>query len=1195
MSLRARRGVVTSGVLLAALVWVTPAFAGAWWRLSSRAAPTNLAPGSQGLIDVDAQDLGDTGVNASSSHVRIGDTLPAGLAVAGGAAAIKAHRSDRGNNGSISPEEEETKFWKCELAANREVECETLLTIPAYETLELEIPVEATDPAGTVASPANEVSVQGGEADDGGLVPRVTLTRPIRISDEPVAFGLEENGYTITAENGEGEPDIQAGSHPYQLTSTVYLNQTLEEVQLPGEKPVLAPAAPALSKDLSFNLPPGLLGNVNATEQCPEVNFDALEINGRNSCPAGSTIGVATVTANEPHNAGYFTLAVPVFNLQPAHGEPARFGFEAEKIPVFLDTSVRTGGDYGVTVSVSNTTEAAQVLGAQVTLWGDPDNESHDQSRGWACLLGGVYVNREQPCQPPEPRSSVPFLTLPSACVGTVATFMQGESWTGEQLQGEYTFQNAVGGALEAFEECSALPFKPSLRVQPEQQAEEGLPQEQTTAASTPTGLDADVEVAQQGTLTEGQPADADVKTATVTLPPGMLLNPGAANGLEACSETQIGYLGFGAASDPLSPGAPEPLRFSSAKAACPPASKVGTVSIRTPLLGEELHGSVYLASPAPNGEAAQNPFNSLLALYILAESETLGLRVKLAGQATLDQQTGQITTVFENTPQVPFEALQLRLFGGPHGSLTTPSLCGTYSATTSFTAWSGASGAPPSEPPFQITSGPGGGACPATQLPFAPAFHAGSTSDQAGALTDFDLQLDDPDGDQPLSGLSMHLPAGVAALLAHVTPCPEPQAAESQCGPESLIGQSVASAGLGPDPIQLPGDVYLTGPYQGAPFGLSVVTPAVAGPFNLGDVTVRSRIDVNPHTAQVTIISDPFPTFVKGVPVDLKRIQVEVNRPNFEYNPTSCNPMSIEGALTGSDGASTNVSSPFQVAGCQALPFKPGVTATTDGKTSKADGASLGLKFKSTGGEAHVAKTILTIPATLPARLTTIQKACVASVFEANPAGCPEGSDIGTATVHTPVLKSPLTGPIYLVSHGNAAWPDAELVLQGEGITVILDGQTAIKKGVTTSSFLSVPDAPFESVEATLPEGPHSALTTNLPLEDHYSLCGQHLTIPAALTGQNAAAIDDTVKVTVQGCTAVNASKAKNLTKAQKLKRALAVCRNTHRHSHTQRARCERKARNRYAVRGKAHKAASFHAHPGGWPRVGSGRLVSG
>ena len=276
---------------------------------------------------------------------------------------------------------------------------------------------------------------------------------------------------------------------------------------------------------------------------------------------------------------------------------------------------------------------------------------------------------------------------------------------------------------------------------------------------------------------------------------------------------------------------------------------------------------------------------------------------------------------------------------------------------------------------------------------------------------------------------------------------------------------------------------------------------------------------------------------------------------------------MKIEGTLAGAQGATAGVSSPFQMQHCADLPFKPTVTASTEGKTSKLDGASLSLKFTSHPGEAHVAKTILTIPATLPARLTTIQKACISATFEANPAGCPEGSDIGTAVVHTPVLKGPLTGPIYLVSHGNAAWPDAELVLQGEGITIILDGQTAIKKGVTTSSFLSVPDAPFETVEATLPEGPHSALTTNVPLKDHYSLCGQHLTIPTSLAGQNGSAVNDEVKVAVQGCAAVRGSKTKKLTRRQQLTLALKACRNRYRHSRPRRAVCEKQAREAYAA----------------------------
>ena len=602
----------------------------------------------------------------------------------------------------------------------------------------------------------------------------------------------------------------------------------------------------------------------------------------------------------------------------------------------------------------------------------------------------------------------------------------------------------------------------------------------------------------------------------------------------------------------------------------------VGTLSIKTPLLEHELHGSVYLA------EQDANPFDSLLALYIVAEDPYSGIRVKLAGQVHLDGQTGQITTTFENSPQVPFEALTLELPSGARASLTTPASCGSYPTSASFTPWSAPERAsvstetPRPQQEFDITSGPEGGPCAPPQ-PFAPAFNTGVEDLQAGAFTGFSLTITHPDADQPLKGIAITLPQGVAALLSRVEPCPEPQASQGTCGPQSEIGEATAVSGLGPDPYTVTGgSVYITGPYEGAPFGLSIVTPAVAGPFNLGLVVVRSTINVNPHTAQVSIAST-LPTIVQGIgmessgiPLQLKQIHVTVNRPDFEFNPTGCNPTAITATLTGDQGATAAVSSPFQVANCQNLPFKPGVGAATQGKTSKADGASLKLTFKSTEGEAHVAKTILTIPAILPARLTTIQKACVASVFEANAAACPEGSDIGTAVVHTPVLKNPLAGPIYLVSHGNAAWPDAELVLQSEGITVILDGQTAIKKGVTTSSFQSVPDAPFETVEATLPEGPHSALTTNLPLKDHYSLCGQNLRIPTALAGQNGTALSQNVKVKVEGCQAVRATKTR---KPSKLTQALRVCRRQLKQSRANRVSCEARARKRYAPHKRASK----------------------
>jgi hypothetical protein len=1164
MSVRRAVAALSGCVLLAMLAGASPAWAGAWWRLSSRVAPTHLAPGASGVLDVLVEDLGDSGVNGANTPITISDVLPAGLKITN-PEGVDPHRSSK-----FRESVEKAGEWTCALPSEREATCTTKMSIGPYEGLVLEIPVAAEDSLPDESVLSNHASVQGGNTEDTNTpVSGVSLTRAVQISSQPVAFGLEPGGLVLLPEEEGGTIDTSAGTHPFQLTSTLEFNQTLEEVQDPGHEQILAPAAPALPKDLSFQLPPGLLGNVTAAARCSDTQFAVFEVNG-NKCPAESAVGVASVTLLEPSRLGFATIDVPLFNLEPAQGEPARFGFEADGVPVTLETAVRTESDYGVTVTVNNATEAAQVLGAQITFWGDPSSPTHDNSRGWSCLDGKA-------CPTPTERSNTALLTLPTSCTGALYSTMQGVAWDGEPISAQFAFQNELEQPLSELEHCPSLPFEPAIEAQPIQEAEsDGQAPAPSTAASAPTGLDVSVKLAQTGTVHTGMLAEADVRSATVTLPEGMQLNPSAANGLQACSETQIGYEGPGS-TDPLSPGAEEPLHFSSQPATCPQASKLGLVRLRTPLLDEELHGAVYLAEPAPQGEAGKNPFDSLLALYIVAEDPALGIRAKLAGEAKLNPSTGQIASTFADTPQVPFEELDLQLFGGPTASLTTPSACGSYSASASFTPWSGApSVSVASEPSFQITNGPGGASCSST-APFAPTLVAGASSLQAGGYTSFALHLSRPDGDQSLTNLSVHLPAGNAAILKAVTPCPEPQASQGACGAESEIGQASATAGAGPDPYTVTGGrVYITGPYEGAPFGLSIVTPAVAGPFNLGNVVVRAKIEVDPHTAEVTITS-PLPTFVQGigrpasgVPLDLRDVYVTVDRPDFDYNPTSCNPTSITASLTGSQGATANVSSPFQVEGCQSLPFRPAVLAQTSGKTSKADGASLKLTFKSKTGEAHVARTILTIPATLPARLTTIQKACVASVFEANPAACPEGSDIGTATVHTPVLKSPLTGPIYLVSHGNAAWPDAELVLQGEGIKIILDGQTAIKNGVTTSSFQAVPDAPFETVEATLPEGPHSALTmtSNLAEKTHYSLCGQHLTIPAALAGQNSATLTDNVKVTVEGCTAVKASKTRKLTRNRKLVLALKACRKAHPHAHAKRTGCERLARHRYSAR---------------------------
>ena len=707
--------------------------------------------------------------------------------------------------------------------------------------------------------------------------------------------------------------------------------------------------------------------------------------------------------------------------------------------------------------------------------------------------------------------------------------------------------------SIPALEGCAELAFYPSIRVQPE-----------TRFASTPSGMDIDVNVPQKGLLESGQTPESDVRDTTVALPEGVQLSPSAANGLQACSEQQIGFTGINSVTgaDQFTPG----------PVACPAASKLGLVHITTPLLPRDLEGAVYLASPAPSGEGGENPFDSLAALYVVAEEPVSRVLVKLAGQVTLNENTLQAATTFRNTPQVPFEELKIALFGGPRAALTTPPLCGDYQLTGAMTPWSGTSPATLSTQPaeFPVNSGADGGACPGDRQPFTPGFTAQSTSTQAGSFTGFTMGITRPDGDQAVGSISLHLPAGVAALLSSVTPCPEPQASQGTCGPESLIGHTTVTAGLGPEPVTPPdGQVFITGPYKGAPFGLSVVTPAVAGPFNLGDVIVRARINIDPNTAAVSIESEPLPTEIKGIPLQLQHISVIIDREDFEFNPTSCNPMSITGALTGAQGATEQIASPFQLQNCQSLPFDPELVASAGAHGSKADGTSLAVKVTSGGvgpngvAQAGIAKVDLQLPVALSSRLPTLQKACTEAVFNANPASCDEGAVIGVATIHTPVLKNPLTGPAYLVSHGSAAFPDVEFVLQSEGITLVLDGKTDIKDGITYSKFESAPDAPFTAFETVLPAGPHSVLTPNVPEKADYSLCGQSLKMPTVITAQDGAVIHANTPITTTGCGGVLAIKTK-LTNAQLLARALQACRKKYRHSHVRRAACEKQARKR-------------------------------
>jgi uncharacterized repeat protein (TIGR01451 family) len=1098
----------------------------AWWHISDEAAPTNLAPGGEGKLTVVFSNLGDAPINGSTSSVVMSNVLPAGLV------AIAITGSTKNGVPVV-----------CSLAT---LSCSFKGIVYPYEEVSVSIEVEVSVPHGTAAQLSAQASVEGG----GGT--RVSRALPVSVSEAPPPFGLAE--YELAPFNEDGSPATEAGSQPFQLTTTLAMNQV-------GRQPVQLP------KDFRFHLPVGLVGNTTAAAQCSMANFFAL-VDETNLCSPASVVGVATVTANEPQFVKVFTKTVPVFNLAPARGEPARFGFEViGKVPIVLDTAVRSGADYGVDVAVHDATETAGLLSSQVTIWGVPADPRHDQSRGWECVAGGLFKNQVgKPCPTSSGLEPKPFLRLPTSCPSPpVTSSVQADSWeAAESFTGaSYEWISEDGGRL-GFTGCNELPFAPSIVVAPEQHT-----------AATPSGMSIELRVPQPGLGEAGGRATADVRNSTITLPPGVELSPSAANGLVGCPEAQVGFEGF----DPST----NEERFSTAEAECPEASKLGVVHIRTPLLPDELAGALYLADPAPNGEAGRNPFDSLVAVYLVARDPVSGVLVKLAGEAVLDERGLRVTTVFRGTPQVPFEDLKVDLLGGPRASVSTPAKCGDSQADGEFTPWSGAGSTSTQSPAedFAVTEGPGGAACPSGALAFAPGFTAFSTSPKAGAFTGFHLELTHRDGDQALSGLTMHLPAGVAALLSSVELCSEAQAAGDSCPAASEVGHATAVAGLGSEPIlQEGGRVFITGPYGGAPFGLEIVTPAKAGPFDLGFVTVRSKLFIDPHDASVTIVSDPLPTQIRGIPLQLKRVLVDIDRPGFQFNGTSCDPNEITATVRGDEGAALPVASRYQVGGCEALPFTPKLSASVTGKGSRVNGTRFTVRLESAGlGQANIHKVLLQLPKVLPSRLETLKKACLAATFEANPATCNPESVIGSATIHTPVLKNPLVGPAYLVSHGNAAFPDVEFVLQGEGITLVVDGQTDIKGGITYSKFETAPDAPFRTFETVLPAGPKSVLAVYnaANADEPYSVCGTKLMMPTTIVSQDNKVIETETSVTTSGCSGVKSNRSKKLSLRQQYAKALKACRSRFKHNRRQLTNCERRAQTVYTAKALA---ACRHAH---------------
>ncbi len=880
-----------------------------------------------------------------------------------------------------------------------------------------------------------------------------TLATPL---DARAALAVAPGSFSVVPSSEE------AGAHP-DLTTNFAFTQN-------GEGSV-----EGLLRNLEVTLPLGFAGYPTSAKTCDPVRLEL------GTCPLGSQIGTLEVVLRLARGE-YGVYLEPVFNMAPSPNETAVYGFVFEPGHSFSGEIVLSvGPDYRVRTRGTNLFSIAEVVRESLTVWGVPAEASHDPQRGdrYHCLQFGPseHFGKGETCHIedlPVEENATPYLVNPTQCT---AEPLEADL-TVESREG--TRQSVLSTPVGPFTGCESLRFAPTVSVAPEQ-----------TQATTPSGYEIDLRVPQ----TEGAEglATSDLRDTVVRLPAGVVLSPSAGTGLVSCSEAQVG-LG------------------TEQEAQCPPAAALGTATMITPALAGALEGEIYLGGP-PTGVIAGPPFT----LYLTLAGH--GMSVKIKGTATPDPATGQVTTVFDESPELPYSELKLHLGGSSRATFANPSACGSYSAAADLTPWSAPfeADATPLSPPFQITG------CAAPR--FEPAFAGSALSNQAGGYSTFRIALARSDSEEDLGGVTVTTPPGLSANLAQVPLCPEPQASLGTCPAASQIGAETASAGPGPEPSVIEGGrVYLTGPYDGAPFGLSIDVAERVGPFDLGSgpcdcEVVRASIAVDPRTASATIASGPLPAMKEGIPLQVKSVDMDVNRPDFMFNPTNCDPLSVTGTVQSTEGARVQESSHFQATNCAALAFKPTFAASTAGRTSRNGGASLDVRLSfpgAPGTEANIARVKLQLPGRLSSRLTTLQQACPAATFAADPAACPAGATVGVARAVTPIVPVPLRGPAIFVSHGGEALPDLVLVLQGYGVTVELVGSTHIdeRTGVTTSTFKSVPDVPVGTFELYLPEGPHSALAAT------GDLCrAGALTLPTELVSQDGVVIRRNTKITVTGC----------------------------------------------------------------------------
>ena len=1052
---------------------------------------STAAPGSTFHDYVNIHNISDT---ATSGPFTLTITLPSGLTAI-----------------SLDYQENETHLFNCEgdapggaVLGASVVTCESAVGpegvvrigpfagggAPTTNTLDFSTAVSPTAAEGT-ATVKMELS--------GGGSATAKSADPIQITPAAPPFGLDAFDAQVSSDFA-GDPFTQAGGHPYSASTEFDIKTVHGPIPGFGDVTSVEPL-----KDLAIELPPGFIGNPTTAATCTAaqiLNGTFLEV--RPFCPADSQIGNVTVRLTLGNFSFLKSLGpVPLVNMPAPPGVAARFGFNILSTVVILDSRIRSGGDYGVTVESSKISEGLPIAGTTVEVWGAPAAASHDIERG--CPGQFQPYDGGGTCLPESPADEA-FLRNPTSCEGEqsgLPVTAHADSWTNQGARDAggfavpsdpawsnmtsvshnppgYSFPPSEWGSPQGPTGCADVPFTPEVNVQPT-----------TNQADSPSGIAFGVTIPQEGLREPDVIAQSDLRDVKVVLPAGMSINPSSATGLGSCSAAQIGL---------TTPVGQEDAHFTDTPAGCPNNAKIGSAEIHTPLLDHPVKGEVYLA------KQGENPFSSLLAMYLTAYDPASGTVLKLPGKVEANPQSGQITNTFINQPQLPFEELHLELFGGSRAPLRTPASCGSYSIASALTPWSG--NAPEqAQSTFHITAGPAGAPCPTGA--FNPKLSAGTSSPLSGIYSPFNLRVTREDATPQISGLNATLPKGLLGKLAGISYCPDAalaaiseaegtgnaQIASPSCPASSQVGTVTVGAGAGATPFYTQqGRAYLAGPYKGAPLSLAVVTPAVAGPFDLGTVVVRNALRIDPESTQLTAVSDPLPVILHGIPLDLRDIRVEANRPNFTLTPTSCDPSEVKGQLSGTGGASAAVSDHFQVGACERLAFKPKLSLALKGSTKRTGHPALKATLSMPQGGANIAKASVALPHSEFLDQSHIQTICTRVQYAASQ--CPQKSVYGHATAYSPLLEKPLSGPVYLRSSNNKL-PDLVASLNGQ-IHVDLDGRIdTFKRGIRTT-FEAVPDAPVSKFVLTM-QGARKGL-----IENSENLCRKTQKATARFDAQN-------------------------------------------------------------------------------------------